>query len=110
MAQPTNSFKPTTGQPAGPAKSAGWSRAALRRQLRDAERESEALRRQNERLERQVEESQKQIRDKDKALIELPPIQAISLSINAPKFSARTVEKAHGRRFGQSFWISPVPN
>ena len=68
MAQPINSFKQTTGQPAEPPKSVGWSGAALRRQLRRAERDKEELRRQNERLERQLEESQKQIRDKDKAL------------------------------------------
>ena len=68
MAQRINSFKQTTGQPAEPPKSVGWSRAALRRQLRRAERDKEELRRQNERLERQLEESQKQIRDKDKAL------------------------------------------
>lgn len=70
MAQPTNSFKQATGQPAEPPKSVGWSRAALRRQLRDVEQDKEELRRQNERLQRQLEESQKQIKDKDKALAE----------------------------------------
>ena len=70
MAQPTNNFKQATGQPAGLPKSVGWSRAALRRQIRRAERDKEELRRQNERLQRQLEESQKQIRDKDKALAE----------------------------------------
>jgi len=217
LAQPTNNFK-QTGQPAGLPKSVGWSRAALRRQIRRAERDKEELRRQNERLQRQLEEAQEQIKDKDKDLAdkdkaiaekdkqiadlerqlaarkknstnsskapstdgvagdqrkrkkrkkskrkpggqtghdgshrplvepervdnfipilpaeckhcghELPQqpegIQTtviklsnclrskpISRSINAQRFSARTVEKAHGRLFRQSFRIRPVPN
>ncbi len=68
MAQPTNNFKQATGQPAGLPKSVGWSRAALRRQIRRAERDKEELRRQNERLQRQLEEAQEQIKDKDKDL------------------------------------------
>ena len=70
MAQPTNHFKQATGKPAEPLKRVYWSRTALRRQLRDAERDNEELRRQNECLRGQFEEAQKQIGDKDKAIAE----------------------------------------